>query len=307
MAMSRLKKSAIRLLKTPVSPLMSFVTITFFAGDYQDIGQLIDGIPDSLTIKGVTYERARETMAEYLDILCRQNVLKAGKNLKPDKIVVDLEMKLVGSSKAVVFDVKHSVITRELKRINSLLCLDHGCVECCRGPHNSHRDCFFELPLSSDDLEFFRVSKVNTEYTRSTHAFAEPDPVFEGKKFYAHPPTMYHWEKGWSLILPRETYCPNLDVEEGKCIIYQKRPEVCRLTQIFPLVLDRHYDPKAVSRLAEIAGLGLSDLKDRNNIYVAQNAVLGILDCPYVRELKQEIVDYAALSGLKACFRQNKK
>lgn len=307
MAISRLKESAIRLLKTPVSPLMSFVTITFFAGDYQDIGQLIDGIPNSLTIKGVTYKRTRETLGEYLDILCRQNVLKGGKSLKPDKIVVDLEMKLVGSSKAVAFDVKHSVIARELERINSLLCQDHGCVECCRGPHNSNRDCFFELPLSPDDLKLFQVSKVDTEYTRSTHAFAESDPVFEGKEFYAYPPAIYHWEKGWSLILPRDTSCPNLDVKNGRCTIYQKRPEVCRLTQIFPLVLDRHYDPEAVSRLAQTGGLGLSDLKDKNNIYVAQNAVLGILDCPYVRELEQEIVDYAALSGLKACFRWNKK
>ncbi len=307
MAISRLKESAIRLLRTPVSPLMSFVTAIFFAGRHRDIGQLINEIPNSLTIKGVKYERAKETLNEYLDILCRQNVLKAGKSLKPDKIVVDLEMKLVDPLKAVVFDVKHSVIARELEKINSLLCQDHGCAECCCGPHNSHRDCFFELPLSPDDLELFQIHRVDTEYTRSTHAFAEPNPVFEGKEFYAYPPAVYRWEKGWSLILPRDTYCPNLDVKKGRCTIYQKRPEVCRLTQIFPLVLDRHYDPKAVSRLAQTSGLGLSDLKDKNNIYVAQNAVLGVLDCPYVRELEQEIVDYAALSGLKACFRQNKK
>ncbi len=302
-----MEESGTKLLKRPVSPLMFFLTLIFFAGDYQDIGQLIDEIPDQLTIKGLTYEKVRQIFGEYLDILRRQNALKPKKDLKVERIVIDPDMRLIDLRRAIALSIKHSIVARELGKINSLLCPRYKCVECCRGPHNHHKDYFFELPLSPDEISLFNVPRVDNASTRSSHAFAEPSPVFEGKEFYLHPPAIYNWNKGWSLILPRETYCPNLDVEKGKCIIYQKRPEVCRLPQIFPLVLERHYDPKAVSRFSETLRLSPSDLKDSHNIYIAHNGILGILDCPYVREFQHEIVDYAALSGLKAFFRRSKK
>lgn len=66
-----MEESGTKLLKRPVSPLMFFLTLIFFAGDYQDIGQLMDEIPDQLTIKGLTYEKVRQIFGEYLDILRR--------------------------------------------------------------------------------------------------------------------------------------------------------------------------------------------------------------------------------------------
>jgi Fe-S-cluster containining protein len=305
---STMEESGIQLLKRPVTPLMSFLTSTFFAEDYQDIGQLMNEIPESLTIKGVTYEDAKQVFADYLDILQRQNILKdKTRNPKVGRIVVDLDMRLVEPQKSLIYIVKHAVITREIKRINSLLCSQYDCVECCRGPHDDHQDYFFELPLSGSEIYSFNVPTIDSRYSRSTYPYAEPSPCFDGKEFYLHPPALYYWKKGWSLILGKETYCPNLNVNKGMCTIYEKRPEVCRLPQIFPLVLDRHYDPEAVAKLSGAHGLKRSDLKDEDNIYVGHNALLGIVDCPYVREFQSEIVDYAVLSGLKPFFKRSKK
>jgi Fe-S-cluster containining protein len=303
-----MEESGIRLLRRPVTPLLSFLTSTFFAEDYQDIGQLMNEIPDSLTIKGVTYEDAKQVLADYLDILQRQNILKdKTRSPKVGRIVVDLGMRLVEPQKSLVYIVKHAVITRELQRTNSMLCSQYDCVECCRGPHDDHQDYFFELPLKGSEMTYFNVLKVDTHSSRSMGPFAEPSPCFDGKEFYLHPPALYHWKKGWSLILGKETYCPNLNLKKGMCTIYEKRPEVCRLPQIFPLVLDTHYDPEAVAKLSGDHGLKRSDLKDKDHIYVAHNGVLGILDCPYVREFQSEIVDYAVLSGLKPFFKRGKK
>jgi hypothetical protein len=77
-------------------------------------------------------------------------------------------------------------------------------------------------------------------------------------------------------------------------MIYAKRPEVCRKPQIFPYVLEK-----------------TDDMAKRNDgvripVYMARNKMLAVWDCPYVRELQDEIGAYAEMSGLEPIFKKSK-
>ena len=92
--------------------------------------------------------------------------------------------------------------------------------------------------------------------------------------------------QGWSLILPRESSCPNL-ATSGRCRVYPDRPQVCRRPQIFPYMVEP----------MELHGQSILRLRQ---------TLLAVVDCPYVRLLQDEIAAYAAACELEMIFRHNK-
>ena len=73
-------------------------------------------------------------------------------------------------------------------------------------------------------------------------------------------------------------------------MIYEKRPIVCRRPQVFPYILE----PIEPNERGE-------------PVYRIRNSVLAITDCPYVRELQQEIARYVAACELELVLSQNKQ
>ena len=105
---------------------------------------------------------------------------------------------------------------------------------------------------------------------------------------------LYHWENGWSLILPESSVCLHLARDTKKCMVYIKRPEVCRKPQIFAYVLEKTSDTAKRSDGVLIP------------VYMARNKVLAVWDCPYVRKFQDEIGSYAEMSGLEPVFKKSK-
>ena len=148
---------------------------------------------------------------------------------------------------------------------------------------------FFEIPLTDREADLFAVDRFDTEESRRKGPFDEDDLLCEGLPFYARTtPALVHWQKGWSLILPRQSRCPNL-LDSGQCRVYQDRPEVCRRPQIFPYMVER-----------------LEDNPERQPVYRIRQSLLAITDCPYVSILRDEIAEYAAASELQLVFNRNK-
>jgi Fe-S-cluster containining protein len=105
---------------------------------------------------------------------------------------------------------------------------------------------------------------------------------------------LYHWQNGWSLILPEGSVCPQLFPDTKRCTVYEKRPEVCRKPQIFPYVLEKTPDTAKRSDGVIIP------------VYMARNKVLAVWDCPYVRKYQDEIGAYVEMSGLTPIFKKSK-
>jgi Fe-S-cluster containining protein len=105
---------------------------------------------------------------------------------------------------------------------------------------------------------------------------------------------LYHWENGWSLILPGGSICPALSAHTKKCMVYAKRPQVCRKPQIFAYILEKTPDTAKHSDGTLIP------------VYMARNKVLAVWDCPYVRKFQDEIGAYAEMGGLEPIFKKSK-
>ena len=88
--------------------------------------------------------------------------------------------------------------------------------------------------------------------------------------------------------MPKSSHCPNLEAEQGRCLIYANRPEVCRRPQIFPYILEKE------------TGSGPQP------VYRLRNSLLAVVDCPYVSMLKDEIAAYGAACELDVIFTRNK-
>jgi Fe-S-cluster containining protein len=146
---------------------------------------------------------------------------------------------------------------------------------------------YFEIPLQSGEGDFFPLERIDTEASRTHRVDEEPPLQVGGRDFFDQSdPMLIHWQRGWSLILPQESRCPNLETS-GRCRIYPDRPEVCRRPQIFPYVVEPvERDGESVLRLRQ--------------------ALLAVVDCPYVRLLQDEIAAYAAACELEMIFRHNK-
>ena len=130
-------------------------------------------------------------------------------------------------------------------------------------------------------------SKIKVEEQPREEVEDLPPLQIDGQDFYHRcDMVLIHWRRGWSLILPQESRCPNLE-DSGRCLVYPDRPDVCRRPQIFPYVLE------PVEHRGQPA-------------FRLRQSLLGVIDCPYVQQLQDEIAAFAAACELEMVFRHNK-
>jgi len=296
----------IRHLEHPILPLVDMVQFLYLTGTFETVANVLEEMNESIEIKGSVYENPRQLLAPYVEILQDFEVAKGQRKLLYSfPFIVDEKQKPQAKLKALELWIKQRVLTKELEAINSILCEPCGCVLCCTGPdtefdkaagyNKTMQQEFFEIPLRQQEVELFGLRKIDTDESRSLTAQSTVTMELDGTPFYKHGTALYHWQNGWSLILPRGSVCPQLATETKRCRIYGKRPEVCRRPQIFPYI---------VEELAEKAKRSDGTLIP---VYMAREKILAVWDCPYVREYYDEIVTYAERSRLEPVFRKSKK
>lgn len=278
----------IGLLRQPIMPLVSMVQFLFMTGPFATVAEVVNELPEPIETDRTTYEHPRSLLSGYLDILAGFEQVKEGTFPVPN--VVDGESNPVDPFTAGVAVIQQQLLIAELEKINSALCGPCGCKLCCVGPENSMAQEFFEIPLGTGELDLFAVSRCDNAVSRSSLPGDEEELLWEDQPFFrVENPTLFHWKKGWSLILPKGATCPNLN-DNGQCMVYDDRPKVCRRPQIFPYM---------VEQLESVEGAA-SQMRIRESL-------LAVIDCPYVRELQDEIADYAAASELHLLLKQNKQ
>lgn len=282
-------KEGVELLRQPVMPLVAMVQFLYMTGPFDTVVEVIEELPEPIETDRAKYEHPKSLLSGYLEILAGFERLKEGNFLTP--VVVDEENNEVDSFTAGVAIIQQQLLTAELERINSVLCGPCECTLCCVGPEQSMEQEFFEIPIADSELDLFSVSRCENETSRNSLPMDEKALQWEGQPFYRRAqPTLFHWKKGWSLVLPKGSSCPNLN-DNGHCRVYSDRPDVCRRPQIFPYV---------VEPIEEDTDGGAPAMRVRQSL-------LAVVDCPYVQELKDEIAEYAAVSELHLLLKQNKQ
>jgi Fe-S-cluster containining protein len=275
------------LLHRPVMPLVAMLRFLFMTGPFSRIADVIGELPEPIVTDQATYAAPRALLHEYSDILAGYEDLKNGSGQRPP--VVDEQGGSVDAFTAADSLIVQEVLARELERINSVLCSPCGCILCCVGPAGDMAQEFFEIPLAEDELDLFPVSRLDSAESRCRSSDGEDELTCGGRPFYrAGAPGLFHWRTGWSLILPEDSACPNLDVA-GRCLIYEERPRVCRRPQLFPYMVEPLENETAAGPAFRL-----------------RRALLAVLDCPYVRDLREDITVYAAASELHLVLKHNK-
>lgn len=272
-------------MRQPVLPLIGILQFLYLTGDFATVEEVAAQLPEAIETGFAVYEDAAAAVAPYIALMQPLVDLKAGK--APAERVVTSEGEPVDAMTAATALVAQRVLTQELEEINSLLCGPCNCTLCCVGPDASMRQAFFEIPLRSGEEAYFPLARIDTLASRERRADTEPPLQVAGRDFFDRPdPALVHWQQGWSLILPQQSRCPNLETS-GRCLIYPHRPQVCRRPQIFPYVLEPiEMDGQPALRLRQ--------------------SLLAVVDCPYVGLLQDEIAAYAAACELEMIFRRNK-
>jgi Fe-S-cluster containining protein len=276
------------LLRKPVLPLVGIVQFLYLTGAFATVEEVIDQLPETIETGFAVYEHAAADLSLYIDLLQSLEALKAGQ--APREQVIDSEGRPVDAMTATTALVVQRILTRELEQINSLLCGPCNCTLCCIGPEAGMAQAYFEIPLQPDETETFILERIDTAMSRSHRVDDEPSLQVGGDAFYDRPdPMLIHWSHGWSLILPRESRCPNVE-DTGNCRIYPLRPQVCRRPQIFPYMVEAVAAPDRAYPLFRL-----------------RHTLLAVVDCPYVLQLQEEIAAYAAACELDMIFRRNKE
>ncbi len=280
---------ALELLRQPVLPLVSMVQFLFFTGPFQRITEVVAELPEPIETDYTRYEHPAAVLSPYLALLSGLEKVKQGQ--PPPAAVVSEDGTPVDSMTAASSLVRQAVLERELEQVNSLFCKPCRCTLCCIGPDRSMQQEFFEIPLHERETALFAATRHDSPASRR-HTSADTEILFcDGRPFYSRPdPGIFHWRNGWSLILPRESVCPNLDPADGRCRVYARRPGVCRKPQIFGYILEE-----------------LEDEDGTAGRYRLRDTLLAVRDCPYVQTCREEIGDYAAACELKLVLRQNKQ
>ena len=281
------------LLSQPVLPLLHMVQFFFLTGSFQRVSDIISELPAPIETAHAEYPDPAALLHQYDDLLSELEMLNHDEPL--NYLVIDEEGKPVDRLTAISSWVAQQILTRELERINSLLCAPCSCSLCCIGPDGEMQQEFFEIPLDSQETNRFDLPVIDSDASRRHRAMSEPVFMVNGQPFYRiSKPALVHWQTGWSLIMPRGSSCPHLDESDGRCREYPNRPQVCRRPQIFPYLLERvpEYDQRQA--------LG------RQPAYRLRQSLLAIMDCPYVRDLKDEIATYAAAGELELILTYNK-
>ena len=273
------------LLQRPLLPLAAMVRFLYLTGDFAAPSEVIEQLPADIETNDAVYADAVADLRPYAPLFAPLVEVKEGR--PPAARIVDTSGQPVDALTAAAALVDQQVLTRELERINSLLCAPCACTLCCVGPEATMQQAYFEIPLAGAEPDRFAVARIDTPASRTHRADDEEALPVDGRPFYEQgEPVLVHWRHGWSLILPRASGCPNL-AADGRCRIYPDRPEVCWRPQIFPYVLEP---------FADEAGPG----------WRIRRSLLAVLDCPYVRLLQDEIAGFAAASELDLVFRRNK-
>lgn len=273
------------LLAHPVLPLVGMVEFFLVTGDFSRVEEVIDQLPAPIETPYAVYDRPGDLLRRHLEIL---RLLEDRETGLPE--ILDGDGEPLPRLQAAGSLVRQRILTRELETVNSALCAPCGCTLCCVGPDQEMRQEFFEIPLTGREIDLFDLARVDNPSSRQTGSGDEPVLAVDGRPFYRRrEPLLVRWRNGWSLILPRKTRCPHLD-DQGRCRIYPQRPEVCRRPQIFPYVLEP-LDPAA----------------DGSARYRLRNALLAVVDCPYVARLRETIAGYGAACELEVIFRRNKE
>jgi Fe-S-cluster containining protein len=258
-----------------------------------------------VVLEGLHYENPQDALLPYESLLREFEVLKGEKKLATSlPFIVNEKQVPLARRHSLECWISQQILSWELEEINSTLCGPCGCVLCCTGP-NSEFDAlsgfkgkmkqeYFEIPLADNEADLFVVPRVDTEESRAHTAQSSSPLQVNHVAFYEQGMALYHWQNGWSLILPTGAACPQLAKDTKRCVVYAKRPAVCRKPQIFPYLLEK-----------------TNDMAKRNDgmnipVYMARNKVLAVWDCPYVRELQDEIGVYAEMSGLEPIFKRSK-
>ncbi|VAW36821.1 hypothetical protein MNBD_DELTA04-369 [hydrothermal vent metagenome] len=281
-------EQGLSLLRQPVAPLVSMVQFLYLTGPFATVAEVIGEMPEPIETELAAYEHPVALLREYLEHLQPLESLKSEQETGSD--VVDEQGEPVDRMTAVSALVMQQVLTTELEKINSRLCGQCNCTLCCTGPSEDMSQEFFEIPLAPREIDLFAVDRCDHAGSRAHRARDEEELYCDGQPFYRRQsPGLFHWQNGWSLILPRGARCPNLEPGSGRCRVYAQRPEVCRRPQIFPYMLERLDEPRADSPT-----------------YRLRQTLLAVVDCPYVRELQDDIARYAAAAELHLAWKENK-
>ena len=272
------------LLARPLLPLIRLLQLLYLTGPFNRIEELLAELPDPLETGGISYSHPRLLLVPHLDILAGFEILKGNAAAPADRLL-DEKGEPLSTMEAVEYRVCHAILQRELETINSLLCAPCRCTLCCTGPEKGMAQEYFEIPLTEEETRLFNLPRTDTPVSR---AAADPTDSQLGQG-----PALYHRQQGWSMILPKESHCPQLD-QGGGCRIYPRRPRVCRLPQIFSYLLEEQ--PTAAA----------GEATDSEPLYLARHKLLAIWDCPYVQCLQEEIGRFAQSCALEPLFRQNK-
>lgn len=281
-------EQGLSLLRQPVAPLVSMVQFLYLTGPFATVAEVIGELPEPIETELAVYEHPVALLREYLEYLQPLESLKTEQEIESN--VVDEQGEPVDRMTAISALVMQQVLTAELEKINSRLCDPCNCTLCCTGPAESMNQEFFEIPLARREIDLFAVDRYDQVDSRTRRARDEEELHCDGQPFYRRrSPGLFHWQNGWSLILPRGSQCPNLEPGSGRCRVYAQRPEVCRRPQIFPYMLERLDEPRA-----------------GNPEYRLRQTLLAVVDCPYVRELQDNIALYAAAGELHLAWKENK-
>jgi Fe-S-cluster containining protein len=277
-------QAGLALLGQPVLPLVSMVQFLYLTGDFATVAEVIDEMPEPIETGYALYDHPRALLRSHLEHLVLLESLKTGEPTREQ--VVDTSGEIVDSMTAVTALLSQRIMEDELEPINSVLCGPCGCTLCCVGPDQAMQQEFFEIPLQDAEVDLFTIDRHDDSDSRHSLAMDDDPLQLDGAPFYKRSdPGLFHWQNGWSLILPRESSCPALE-ENGRCRVYDKRPRVCRKPQIFSYILEQ---------------------TDHAGQYCLRNSLLAITDCPYVQVLQDEIATYAAACELELVFKGNKQ
>ena len=305
-------QDGIALLKQPVLPLVSMVQFMYqLSGPGTKVEDIIAEMTEPIETAYTVYAEPDKLLRGYLDQLQLLEKLGTmgtmGTDQQPDELdaeVVDESGQPVDAVTACTALINQHILEKELEKINYLLCGPCNCTLCCIGPAEGMEQEFFEIPLQDEETVLFTLPRHDTSESRSKLALdstaADTLLQVDGRPFYhgagadqcsTGTPELFHWRNGWSMILPKESSCPALEQENGRCNVYSERPRVCRRPQIFSYILEP----------LELLGPIRQGRK-----YMLRNSLLAVTDCSYVQFLQEDITAYAAACELDCLLKANK-
>lgn len=263
-------------------------------GPFTTMAEVVAELREPVETGAIQYDHPGAALRPFLPAMAPYERLKTPQ--PPERLILSDQGQGLEPMEAIDAWVAQNVLEQELAEINSLLCGPCSCRLCCVGPEEGMKQHFFEIPLQEEEIRHFVLPRHESKESRASTSSSSPPLQLNDQPFFrARQAQLIHFQPGWSLIMPRESSCPNLDQNSGGCTIYPERPAVCRLPQIFAYSLER---------------LASHDLEHEGQTLPAssrENKLLAIWDCPYVQQFQDEIAAYAGLCGLEPIFKKNKE